>query len=368
MKKPLLFLLIFMAGSQLRAQNYKLLIGTYTNKGNSEGIYVFDFNSKTAKTTLQSVTKNVINPSYLAINANGKYVYVVNENGENSMVSAFAFNKISGDLTFLNKKPAAGADPCFIAVDNNNVLVANYTSGSLVTFKSNPNGTLTDAKQIIKHSGKSIDSNKRQESSHVHQVQLTPDKKHVVATDLGEDQLYVYHYNLKHPDAVLNIKTVIKTMPGSGPRHLTFSPNGKFAYLTHEFNGLVTAFAYANGIFNKIEEQATTQKSFKGKIDAADIHVTADGKFLYQTNRGDANSISTFKVLADGKLSLVETISTLGIGPRNFTIDPSGNFLLVAHQYTNDVIIFNRDKETGKLSNSGKKINIGSPVCLVFSK
>lgn len=368
MKKLLLFLLICITGSQIKAQNYNLLIGTYTNKGNSEGIYVYDFNSTTAETSLKSVTKNVINPSYLAINTNGKYIYAVNENGEKSTVSAFAFNKISGDLIFLNKKPAAGADPCFIAVDNNNVLIANYTGGSIVTFKSNADGTLTDAKQIIKHSGKSIDSNKRQESAHVHQVQLTPDKKYVVATDLGEDQLYIYNYKLKEPDAVLSLKTVIKTMPGSGPRHLTFSPNGKFAYLTHEFNGLVIAFAYVNGVFTKIQEQATTPKNFRGKINAADIHVTKDGKFLYQTNRGDANTISTFKVLAKGKLFHVGTISTLGKGPRNFTIDPSGKFLLIAHQFTNDVIIFNRNTETGKLSNSGKKINIGSPVCLVFSK
>ncbi len=219
---------------------------------------------------------------------------------------------------------------------------------------------------MVQHTGKSIDP-KRQLSAHVHQVQQTPDKKYTIATDLGEDQIYIYAHAKEHGRRLIPHK-IIKTNPGSGPRHLTFSANGKFAFLAHEFNGKITAFSYADGDLTKIQEIETTPKSFVGKIDAADIHVSGDGKFLYETNRGDANTINLFSIGENGLLTFIESVSTLGKGPRNFSIDPSGDFLLVAHQYTNDVVIFNRDKTTGKLTDSGKRINVGAPVCLIFSR
>jgi len=365
MKKYFLFLIAYLTIMQLHAQSYNLIIGTYTNKGTSEGIYVYDYNAKTAETKLKSTTKSQ-NPSYLALSKDGKYVYAVNETGKTSAVSAFKFNAKNGGLSLLNTKSSEGADPCFITVDQKNVLVANYTGGSISIFGRNADGSLAAAKQIIQHTGKSIDQKKRQESAHVHQVQFTPDKKYVIVNDLGEDQVYSYQYNPASADKVLTLKNSIKTTPGTGPRHLAFSPNGKFAYLAHEFSGLISAYSYSNGTLTKLQEINTTTKDFSGAIDGADIHISADGKFLYETNRGDANSISTFAILPTGALKFVKTISTLGKGPRNFAIDPSGKFLLVAHQYTNEVVIFNRDLNTGKLTDSGKRIKVGAPVCLIF--
>jgi 6-phosphogluconolactonase len=366
-KNTFLFLFaIVLFVHQAKAQSYNLLIGTYTNKGTSEGIYVYDYNSQTAETKLKSIAKNVINPSYLAISNDRRFVYSVNENGKDSEVSAFSFDSKSGDLQLLNKKPSMGADPCYIITDGSQIFTANYSGGSITAFRSAKDGRLAEVKQVAQHTGKSIDPT-RQLSSHVHQIQLTPDRKYFVATDLGEDQIYLYHAAPAN-NGELALKKVIKTEPGTGPRHLTFSPNGKFAFLTHEFNGKITAFSYSNGDLIKLQEIETTPKNFTGKVDAADIHVSADGKFLYQTNRGDANTINSFAIAVNGKLTPIERISTLGKGPRNFAIDPSGNFLLVAHQYTDDVVIFKRDKVTGKLTDSGKRINIGVPVCLVFSK
>ncbi|MNX81652.1 6-phosphogluconolactonase [compost metagenome] len=166
---------------------------------------------------------------------------------------------------------------------------------------------------------------------------------------------------------MLTVKNIVKTNAGSGPRHLTFSPNGKFAYLAHEFNGSITAYTYAGGQLNKIQEIGTTAKDFEGRIDAADIHVSPDGKFLYETNRGDANTISAFAIQSSGQLSFVATVSTMGKGPRNFTIDPTGKYLLVGHQYTNEVVIFERNKKTGTLKDTGKRMEIGAPVCLIFA-
>ncbi|MGM9477869.1 lactonase family protein [Pedobacter sp. GSP4] len=346
--------------------NYNLLIGTYTAPGKSEGIYTYNFNTATAATTLKSITKNTANPSYLTVSPDKKYAYVVNETGNASTVSAFKYNAATGILTFLNKVDSHGADPCFITVDAKNVIVANYSGGSLAVFSRHANGSLSEAVQVIKHTGKSIDPKGRQESAHVHMVKFTPDHKYLVVNDLGEDQTYIYKYNAAGKDKTLTGKSVFKTNAGSGPRHITFSPNGKFAYLAHEFNGSITVFAYANGNLNKIQEIGSTPKDFTGKIDGADIHVSSDGKFLYETNRGDANSISAFSISANGKLKFIETVSTLGKGPRNFSIDPSGNFLLIGHQYTNNVVIFKRNKTTGKLTDSGKRIEVGAPVCLIF--
>ena len=364
-KKIILLLFSFVLTLQVEAQNYNLLIGTYTNKGNSEGIYIYDYNSLTAETNLKSITKTV-SPSYLTVSKNKKFVYSVNEAGQNSEVSAFSLAHKSGALTFLNKKPSGGAGPCYITSNGNQILVANYSGGSISTFYTGPDGAFLAPAQVIQHTGKSIDP-KRQLSAHVHQVQLTPDKKYLIATDLGEDQIYTYSFAKTHARELI-LNNIIKTNPGSGPRHLAFSPDGKFAFLAHEFNGKITAFTYTDGDLTKIQEVETTPKDFTGKIDAADIHVSADGKFLYESNRGDANTINLFAIGSNGMLTFIERMSTLGKGPRNFSIDPSGNFLLVAHQYTNDVVIFNRNKATGKLSDSGKRINVGTPVCLVFSK
>ncbi|RZL50663.1 MAG: lactonase family protein [Pedobacter sp.] len=365
MKKTLFLLVALFSAFIAPAQNYNLIIGTYTNKGNSEGIYVYDYNSSTADTKLKSTTKST-NSSYLTIAQDNKFLYAVNEDGENSSVSSFGFNSQSGNLTFINKRSSEGADPCYVTSNGNQVLVANYSGGSLAAFYTDQNGMFLKPHQVLQHTGKSIDP-KRQLSAHVHQVQLTPDKKYLISNDLGEDQIYIYKIAKSHARE-LTIHKAIKTNPGSGPRHLAFSPNGEFAYLAHEFNGSITAFKYKNGDLTKLQEVATVAKDFKGKIDGADIHVSPDGKFLYETNRGDLNTMSLFSILADGSLKFIETVGTLGKGPRNFAIDPTGNHLLVAHQYTNEVVIFNRDNKTGKLTDSKKRINVGVPVCLVFSK
>ncbi len=370
MKKYTSIILLSLLSNFVHAQkaNYNLLVGTYTTPGKSEGIYTYNFNTKTAVATLKSVAKGIENPSYLVISPDQKFVYAVNETGKTSSVSAFKFDVSTGVLTFLNKVDSQGADPCFITADDKNVIVANYSGGSLAVFSRKADGTLTDATQVIQHTGKGIDPQGRQASAHVHMVQFTPDHKYLIVNDLGEDNTYIYNYDTTGKHKTLTVKNVIKTNAGTGPRHLTFGLNGKFAYLAHEFNGSITVFSYSNGNLKKVQEIGTTAMNFEGKIDGADLHVSADGKFLYETNRGDANSISSFSILASGKLKFIETVSTLGKGPRNFTIDPSGKFVLIGHQYTNNIIIFKRNKTTGKLTNSGKTIEVGAPVCLVFGK
>lgn len=366
--KQLLYLLmatLFSLSATAQQANYKLIIGTYTAPGKSEGIYVYDFNTANAALKMVSVEKNVINPSFLTSTADRKFIYAVNENGDKSMVSSFSFDAATGKLGFLNKQNAEGADPCYLIADDRNVMIANYTGGSIAVFGRDPSGALTTAKQVIQHTGSSMNQS-RQSSAHVHMVRFTPDGKYVIVNDLGEDKVYFYTYNKDSQDSVLVLKNSIDVTPGSGPRHIIFSKNGKYAYLVQEMTGAITAFSYNDGSLQKIQEDTMVPKDFKGDIGGSDIQLSADGKFLYASNRGTANTITTFAVGKDGKLTNKGLVSTNGKGPRAFIIDPSGTWLLVGHQNSNDIVIFKRNKTTGLLADTGKKIEIGAPVCFVF--
>ncbi len=353
----------------LQAQENKLnlIVGTYTKSCDSKGIYVYEFNSKTGEFSLKNNTENIINPSYLTISIDNKFVYSVSENDKKSSVSAFGFNSNSGKLDFINYQNPNGLNPCYIINDHKNVITANYSSGNISVLGKNNDGSIGEVKQVIQHTGNSINA-KRQEAPHAHMVYFSPDKKYVLANDLGTDKVYVYQNNPNSVTEVLTLKSSIDVKSGSGPRHLIFSKNGKYVFVLQELDGTITSFSYADGILAKVSETTVVASDFKGDIGAADIHISPDGKFLYATNRGTANDISAFKILKNGKLEFVQRTTTLGKGPRNFNIDPTGNFLLVGHQYTNDIVIFKRDKKTGMLTNTGKKIELCSPVCLVFTR
>ena len=364
MKKLLLILVTFLFTTTLSAQNLKLIVGTFTRANNSEGIYIYDFNSKTAETKPLGIIKSPADQGYLALSENNKVIYSTYMLKDKSAVTAYSFNSSTAESKLINQLPA-GTNPCYIISDGINVITANYGGGNINVYGIANDGSLQNEKQLVQHTGKGPDP--RQASAHAHQVVFSQKKDYILAVDLGEDKIYTYHYDAKSTKP-LTFKTSISTDAGSGPRHLTFSPNGKFVYLVHEFTGKISVFSYQDGNLSLLQNIGTTVPNFGGKIDGAAIQTSADGKFLYQTNRGDANTVSTFSIAKNGTLKLIETISTLGKGPRFFTIDPSGKFLLVAHQYTNDVVIFNRNTKTGKLTDSGKRINVGTPVCLVFSK
>jgi len=352
---------------QSQENKFNLIIGTYTNKCDSKGIYVYDFDSNTGDFNFKNASEKIVNPSYLTVSNDNKFVYSVNENGLKSTVSSFGFNHSTGKLDLINTQNAEGADPCYIINDDKNVLVANYSGGNISVFGKKSDGSITEAKQVVQHFGKGINT-KRQESPHVHMVYFSPDKKYVLANDLGTDKVYSYQYNPNSANEILKLKNSVSVKSGSGPRHLIFSKDGKWVYLLQEMDGTLTSFSYTNGMLKKVSETSIIAKDFKGDIGSADIHISPDGKFLYASNRGTANDISIFKILKNGKLESKGQTSTLGKGPRNFVIDPSGNFLLVAHQYTNDIVVFKRNKITGALTDTGKKITLCSPVCLVFTK
>ncbi len=363
-------LAIFMTTlAQAQENKFNLLVGTFTKSCDSKGIYVYQFDANSGDFVFKSSTENILNPSYLTVSKDTKFVYSVSENDKKSSVSAFKFDSSNGKLDFVNSELSKAQGSCYIINDNKNIITANYSSGSISVFGKKSDGSITEVNQVVQHTGRSINE-KRQEAPHAHMVYFSPDKKYVLATDLGTDDVYVYGYDKNSATTILDldIKSVIKLKPGSGPRHLIFSNSGKFVYVLQELDGTITSLSYAKGELKQVSETTVVATDFKGDIGAADIHISPDGKFLYATNRGSANDISVFKIEKSGKLAFVQRTSTLGKGPRNFAIDPSGNFLLVGHQYTNNIVIFKRDKTTGTLTDTGKKVELCSPVCLVFTK
>lgn len=364
------FSLLFTFNIAFAQTKTRLLIGTYTG-GKSEGVYVYDFNTVTGDNYYLSSIK-VDNPSYLTVSPNKKMVYAVTENadslkmGVGGEVSALSFNRVKGTLTFANKQFSGGKHPCFVTIDQSGkwLFVANYSSGSAALFPVNKDGSLSAAKQVMQDKGSGPDRD-RQEGPHVHSTVLSPDNKFLFTPDLGIDKVMIYHFD--------NIRGILtpaspaysKSIPGSGPRHFDFHPSHKYAYLMEEMTGTVSAYKYNAGKLTLLQNISALPADFKGVIGSADIHVSPDGKFLYCSNRGESNTIAIFSV--DGKTGKLTTVghqSTLGKTPRNFNFDPSGNFLLVANQNTDDIVIFKIDRKTGKLTDTGKRIIVPSPVCI----
>ncbi|MBI2731319.1 MAG: lactonase family protein [Sphingobacteriales bacterium] len=356
----LLLLVSFITVAQ--KENY-LLVGTYTS-GKSEGVSVYKFNSSTGNAVYVSSIKSS-NPSFLTVAPNEKTVYAVNEDKPGN-VSSFSFDKKTGTLQPLNTQPSKGDHPCYINRSSNGkfVIVGNYSSGTISVYPVKKDNTLDTAIQVIHHSGSS--SNKeRQESAHVHSTVLSKDNKFLFVPDLGMDKVMIYNFNSSTGKLTPAAQPYVKVMAGSGPRHFEFAPNNKFAYLMEELSGTVEVFAYNNGKLKSIQTISSHPKDYTGTKGSADIHVSPDGKFLYCSNRGESNTIAMFKINpASGKLSSIGFQSTLGSKPRNFNFDPSGNYLLVANQDSDDIGIFRINKQTGLLINTDNSIEVGNPVCI----
>ena len=373
MKKLLLILLIVslvapelcFAQKKVTTKTYDLLVGTYTRRNGSKGIYVYRFDMETGKATYLSEIDGVDNPSYLAVSADSKFVYAANEGKDPGGVSAFKFDLKTGKLDSLNKQPG-GNGPAYVAVDKarKNVFAANYGGGNLTVYPVNKDGSLGPVSQKIQDEGSSINKG-RQQGPHVHTAMLTPDEKYLLYTDLGTDKINIYNYKASAAQPLTPAATpFVNAIAGNGPRHLAFAPNGKFLYNIQEMGAAITAYKYDNGTLTAIQTVSMLAEDFKGQVGAADIHVSPDGLFVYGTDRGNANEIVTYAInQKTGELTFVER-NKVGRAPRNFIIDPSGTYLLVANQDSNNIIIFKRDIATGKLTLTDNKIDVGAPVCL----
>ncbi|MEI6946507.1 lactonase family protein [Paraflavisolibacter sp. H34] len=365
--RSLFFFLLFSISLGAAAQNFYLFVGTYTAKG-SKGIYVYRFNAATGEAEWVSNTDSVVHPSYLAVTPDGRQVYSVNatSNPTPGTLSAFSFDPQSGKLAYINRQPSGGDNPCYVSVTRRGqwVVAGNYGGGSLAAFRVKKDGSLQAPAQVIQLQGSG--PRKQQEKAHVHAVVFSPDERYLFVPDLGTDKLMVYRFKKGSALPLRPAPTpfVAAKEGGSGPRHFTFHPSGKYAYLVEELSGTVEAYRYRKGKLTFLQRLSTHPAGFSGVISSADIHTSPDGKFLYASNRGDANSLAIFAIDGDGKLTLKGHQPTLGVTPRNFMIDPTGNYLLVAHQSTDNIVIFKRDPVTGLLQEAGRQLKVSSPVCL----
>ena len=350
------------------AQKYYLFIGTYTQK-DSKGIYVYSFDAATGDIKPVS-TAATDNPSYLALAPDGKFLYSVNEtNGARpGSVSAFAFDKATGQLRFLDKQVSGGDDPCYVSVDAHRkwLMVANYNGGNLSALPIQADGSLGALTQLIQHTGTGPNK-ERQEKAHMHSATFSPDEKYLLAADLGLDELSVYRFDATATTEPLKapLDSTVNANPGSGPRHISFYPGKPYVYLMTEMGGAVDAYRYSDGHLSPFQHISSHPDGFTGTMGSADIHVAPGGRYLYASNRGDANNIAIYAIdAATGRLSIKGFQSTGGKTPRNFMIDPTGHWLLTANQNSHNIVIFRIDATTGLLKETGKSIEIPSPVCL----
>ncbi len=335
--------------------NTSLYVGTYTN-GDSEGIYQFQFNTETGELTSKQLAAISENPSYLTYSPDKNYIYAVNEN-ENGATSSFKV-KENGSLTSLNIVSTHGAHPCHISVNEsgNKAIVSNYTGGNASLYTIKNDGSLNESFQILNHNIDSI-------VSHAHSAQFYKDNLYI--SDLGKNGVYKYQLTNNKKDYELVTSSIIEMTDNTGPRHFSLTKDGQFIYIINEYANTITSGKKTNNKFELLENISTLSDDFKGDSYCADIHLSKNEDFLYGSNRGE-NTIVVFKRnIKTGVLNKIQNISVHGDWPRNFTIDPTGKFLLVANQKSHNISVFRIDSSTGKLTFLDTT-DLPSPVCLLF--
>jgi 6-phosphogluconolactonase len=359
--------------SASKGSTMAVYFGTYT-QGNSKGIYRSTLDMKSGRLSKAKLVAETVNPSFLAFHPNGKFLYAVNEvakfQGEAAgAVSAFAIDAKSGGLTFLNQESSRGAAPCHLVVDatGRNVLVANYTGGSVAVLPVSKNGRISKSSAFVQHKGSSANP-QRQSAPHGHSINLDKANKFAFAADLGLDKVIVYLFDSKTGTLSTKGTQSASLPPGSGPRHFAFHPNGRNAYVINEMTRTVTAFSYEVdcGKLTTLHSLSTVPKGWDGGGSTAEVQVHPSGKFVYGSNRGH-DSIAAYTVdEKTGKLTSVGQFSTQGKTPRNFGIDPTGTYLLAANQGSDSIVVFRINKQTGALEATGQKIEVPKAVCVKF--
>lgn len=356
-----------------KAAAVRVYVGTYTG-ADSKGIYVFEFDTTDGVPGEARLAAETVNPSFLAIDPTQRFLYAVSEvdafqGQKGGAVSAFKIDAKTGQLAPLSTEPTGGSGPCHLVVDaaGKNVLAANYGGGSVAVLPIGADGRLGPRSGFAQHKGSSVNKD-RQKEPHAHSVNLDPTNQFAFVADLGLDKVLVYRFEPSGGTITPNTPAAALLPPGAGPRHFTFHPSGKIAYVINELNSTVNAWTYdpERGVLSPLQAISTLPVGFKGANYPADIHAHRSGKFLYGSNRGH-DSIVVYRIdPATGKLTYVENQSNSIKNPRNFSIDPTGTFLLVANQDADSIVVFRIDPTTGALKPTGQSVKVPKPVCIKF--
>ncbi|MHB8519791.1 MAG: lactonase family protein [Limisphaerales bacterium] len=365
------------SGDRAMAGGYVFVyIGTYTG-AKSKGIYASRLNLATGTLNAPDLVAETASPSYLAIHPNHRFLYAVNEVGQlagkpGGAVSAFSIDPKTGKLAFLNQQTSGGPGPCHLAVDatGSDVLVANYSGGSVELLPIQRDGSLGKPTAFIQHQGSSVNP-QRQEGPHAHCAAFDPANRLAFVCDLGLDKVLAYRFDPHRGTLVPNKPPWTSTTPGSGPRHLAFHPGGEYAYVINEIACTLTAFSYDASRGKLVEQQTLSTlpdgETVKPNYSAAEVQVHPSGRFVYGSNRGQ-DSIVVYAInRRTGKLTHVENQPTQGRTPRGFGVDPTGTYLLAANQDSDTVVVFRIDQKTGRLQPTGNTVEVGAPVCVTFA-
>jgi len=403
MKKFVKFFVLFAAlfvscawGAPAPTGEYFVYFGTYSGftymkdglpsgGSHSKGIYVSRFQPSTGKLSEPEVAAEIVNPAYLAVSANQKFLYVATEDPRSlgpdfdhaSYVSAYAINATTGKLRLLNTMPTGGTSTCYLSLDKTGryVLMANFGSSSVTVLRINEDGSLGEQTAFMKHLGRGKDPS-FQSKAHPHSIDVSPDNKYAVVSDLGVDKVFVYKFDASTGKLSPDEPPFVESEAGGGPRHFVFDSAGKFGYSLHEMSGYVEVLAWdaQNGKLSKVQDATTLTPNFVGTSDSAEIAIHPNGKFLYESNRrfrGDKlwgpDTIGVFAIdPVKGTLTEVEQVAPGGTMPRQFAIDPTGEYLFAANEYSGNVVVFKIDPSTGKLTQTKTEVKIDVPVCVVF--
>jgi 6-phosphogluconolactonase len=350
-----------------------LYVGTYTRPApyleetNGEGIYVFRFDPATGALTKSSETSGIDNPSYLNINASKRHLYAISEvlKWPEGLISAYAIDPDTGELTYLNKQSSMGCLACYVTVDATDryAVLSNYMQGNIAMYPLRPDGKLGEASHVVQHEGRGVDP-ARQEGPHAHSIVIAPGTSYATVCDLGIDEIITYKLDLDNGRFIFN--DALKLPDGSGPRHFVFHPSGRYAYAICELSSQLLALSFdpAAGKLKLLQTVPALPDDFDGHSHCADIHLHPSGKFLYGSNRGHDSIVIYAVDQATGRLSYVGHESTRGRTPRNFTLDPTGQYLLAANQDSDAIVTFRIDQTTGKLQPTGHVTDCPTPVAL----
>ncbi len=367
-------------------EEYFVYFGTYTEfklpsfnhlmKSQSKGIYVSRFRPDTGEISTPELAAETVNPSYIAIHPNQRYLYAVVEDplalgnlrDKASSIRAFAINRATGKLGPLNTVPAKGGSSCYITVEKSGkyLMVANFTTGSIVVWRLKEDGSIGEQTGFMQHTGKSA----LLFGPRAHWVGLSPDSRFAVSTDLGTDQLLVDRFDMTNGSLTPNEPHSVSLPPGSGPRHFMFGPTGKFGYAITEFSGEVMAYSWdpIAGTLKLIQTVSAKADVLRVLGGGSEMAMHVNGKFLYAGHRG-SDVISVFAIDATkGTLTRVQQEPTRGMAPRGFAVDPTGKYLLVANEVTDNVIAFEIDAQSGLLAPTYNILKIDSPTCVKFAR
>jgi 6-phosphogluconolactonase len=351
-------------------------VGTYTNGSKSKGIYRVEYDPATGALANPIVAATTVDPSFLAIHPNAKFLYACNEVSDfdkkknNGAIAAFAIDGKTGKLDLLNQQPTDGAAPCHLVCDKagKHVLGANYTGGSACVYEILEDGKLGKRTAFVQHEGSGPDKS-RQEKPHAHSINLDKANRFAFVADLGLDKVMIYQFDPKKGTLTANDPPSATVPPKGGPRHFAFHPSGKFAYTNNEMGLAVTAMTYDadKGTLTPVQTITTLPKGESKKgASTAEVQVHPSGQYVYVSNRGH-NSIAIFGVEADSGKLVVIGHQDKGIKtPRNFCIDPAGKFLVVANQDGDSLVVFRIDEKSGELQPTEHRIDVPRPVCVRF--